>query len=344
MCWVLEDAKNPYICVMILVTGATGMVGAHILLEIAGKGVAVRALYRTETKIDQTRKLFDLYNKSTEFDKISWVKGDITDLPTLEVAISGCELVYHCAALVDFDPKAEEALQKNNIEGTANVANLCLALGVKILCFISSIATLGEMKKNSFINETAEWNPELSASDYAISKNGAEMEVWRANQEGLNVVVVNPGVIVGPMIWKNGSNEITQKIQQNFPFYTLGTTGFVAVSDVAKIGVALVEQRHYNQRFILVAENLTFQNYFNIWADLLHKKRPNIAVRPLMSSVAWRLDWLVSKLFNVKRTLTKETAQAAHSTSIYSNQLICQTLNYQFTDIKSYLEQIISPS
>ena len=136
---------------MILVTGATGLVGSHLALRLIENGEKVRAMYRNETSITQVQSLFNAYDKLSMFESIEWVKADINDITSLELAFKNVERVYHCAALISFDPKDEQALRKTNIEGTANIVNFCLANQIQKLCYVSSIATLGDLKETETI-------------------------------------------------------------------------------------------------------------------------------------------------------------------------------------------------
>ncbi len=231
---------------MVLVTGGTGLVGAHLLLHLIENGENVRAIYRNLNNIEKTKSVFELYKKGELFEKIEWVEADILDVSSLEIAFTNIDYVYHCAALISFDPKDEEALRKINIEGTANMVNFSIARAVKKFCYISSIAALGDLAAHeTYITEETDWNPEKPHSDYAISKYGAEMEVWRGLQEGLDVIILNPGVIMGP-IPKNktnvqGSAELYVKVANGLSFYTLGSTGFVTITDVTRIANALMK-------------------------------------------------------------------------------------------------------
>lgn len=326
---------------MVLVTGGTGLVGSHLLLHLIENGESVRAIYRNLETIQKTKDLFLLYEKEALFEKISWIQADIIDVSSLEMAFENVDYVYHCAALISFDPKDEDALRKNNIEGTANIVNFCIAKNIKKLCFVSSIAALGDLKENEkIITEETEWNPEKPHSDYAISKYGAEMEIWRGQQEGLNSVIVNPGVILGPRIWKQGSGMLFKKIENGFPFYTKGTSGFIAVTDVVKIAVLLMKSDIKNERFTLIAQNIVFQDLFNSIADALIVKRPSIFVSPLLTRFLWRIDWFLSAFFRTKRKLDRATAQASYSKNHYSNEKITKVLGTEFLDIHQYINAI----
>jgi dihydroflavonol-4-reductase len=326
---------------MVLVTGGTGLVGSHLLLHLIENGENVRAIYRKLDTIQKTKNLFSYYQKENLFEKIDWLQADILDIPSLEIAFENVEFVYHCAACISFDPKDEAIIRKTNIEGTANIVNFCLAKNVQKLCFISSIAALGDLKENEkIITEETEWNPEKSHSDYAISKFGAEMEIWRGQQEGLNSIIVNPGVILGPRIWNEGSGIIFNKIEKGFPFYTKGTTGFVAVTDVVQLMVQLMKSEIKNERFALVANTISFQELFNAMADALKVKRPWVYISPFVIGVLWRLDWFFSTFFRTKRILDKETAIASYSESLYSNEKVKNTLEIDFLDIHHYIKEV----
>jgi dihydroflavonol-4-reductase len=327
---------------MILVTGGTGLVGAHLLLHLAENETTIRAIYRSEKKIEKTKNLFTLYNKENLFSKIEWTKADILDVPSLEIAFENIEYVYHCAAQISFDPKDENLLRKINIEGTTNIVNFCIDKNVKKLCHVSSIAALGDLKETeTILNEEIEWNPEASHSDYAITKYGAEMEVWRGQQEGLQVVIVNPGVIFGSTLWKEGSGEFFTKIKKGFPFYSKGSTGYIGVFDVVKIMQLLMKSSISGERFSLVSENTSFEEIISKIALKMNAKKPTFEAKPWMTSLAWRLDWLVSKIFRTRRNITKYGANSLHSDEIISNEKIKNALNFEFQSIDIVLDEII---
>ena len=330
---------------MILVTGGTGLVGAHLLLHlIESQSIGtekVRAIYRSVASLEKTKSLFSMYKKEAFFEQIEWIQADITEVPSLEIAFQNTDTVYHCAALISFDPKDEDILRKTNIEGTANIVNFCIAYQIKKLCFISSIATLGDLLPHEkFITEETEWNPEKYHNDYAISKYGAEMEIWRGQQEGLEVIIVNPGVILGPGFREQGSGQLFKKVKNGLKFYTLGSTGFVAVTDVVRMAHELMESEIKNERFTLIAENSIFRDILNAMADALDVKRPEIHAKPFFIEILWRLDWFVSNVFQQKRKLSQATARASYSENTYSNQKIKDQLKTDFIDIHHYIKDI----
>ena len=317
---------------MILVTGGTGLVGSHLLLHLLENGEqSINAIYRTERNIRKTKAIFANNNKSDLFSKIYWIEADILDVPSLEIAFQNIQYIYHCAAQISFNPDDESSMRKVNIEGTANIVNFCIAKNIKKLCYVSSIAALGDLAPNDTqITEESEWNPEMMHSDYAISKFGAEMEVWRGHQEGLDVVIVNPGIILGSGFFNQGSGKLFAAVKKGLPFYTIGSSGYVAVEDVVKIMNQLMDSDIKNERFIVIAENKTYKQVVFLIAENIHVSKPKIEAKPWMLSSAWKMDWLVSFLFRTKRNISKIAAKSLVNTEQFSNQKIKNLLNYTF--------------
>jgi dihydroflavonol-4-reductase len=327
---------------MILVTGGTGLVGYHLLLQLSIEKEAIRAIYRSEKKLQHVKNLFQAANQLTAFEKIDWIKTDILDVPALELAFKDVSLVYHCAALVSFNPKDEDKLYQNNIVGTANVVNLSLSKNVKKLCYVSSIAALGNgTEHNLIINEETERNNEAIRSDYSISKFGAEMEVWRGFQEGLDVVIVNPGVIFGNGFPKEGSSLFIQNIKDGQSFYTLGKLGIIAVEDVVKALTTLMKSTISGERFILVAEDVTYKELFDRIADTLQAKKPKYEVKKWQVQIARVLEFIFATLFFRKRMLTKSTINSLYNLEIHDTSKIKKAIDFEFLDMKVYLKGLI---
>lgn len=327
---------------MILVTGGTGLVGAHLLYNLCKEHSKIVALYRNETHQKNTLDIFELYGDTSNYQNIIWRKADITDIPSLEIAFKDISYVYHAAATVSFNPKDEALLRKVNIEGTANIVNLCLEFGIKKLCFVSSIATLSKTPGIKVIDEEADWNPEEAHSDYSITKYGAETEVWRGAQEGLSVVIVNPGVIFGFGMWHVNTGSLFTKIKKSFPFYTKGTTGVVAVEDVVNAMILLMNSTVENERFILVNQNMSFKDLFALIATKLNVKAPRFYAPKWLTEIAWRINSFISFItfYKVNGQLNKYGTRSSHSTSYYNGTKIKKSVAFNYTPFDSSIEQI----
>lgn len=319
---------------MILVTGGTGLVGAHLLYKLTDGDEPIRAIYRKDHKLEKVKNVFRYYDNdtATRFKKIEWILCELSDITILEKAFEGVTQVYHCAAFISFDPSHYKALMKSNQEGTANVVNQCIHHGINKLCYVSSIATIGTPIKKLQATEETEFNT-TNVNVYALSKHAAESEVWRGSQEGLNVVVVNPGVILGPGFWYRGSGVFISRNAKKRNFYLNGGTGFVSVSDVVKAMVLLMQSNIINERFILVSENLSFRDVQKTIAECFGHQPPKRELKKWMLEIVWRLDWLRSKLTSSSRILTKNSVSTLSQRTNYSNEKIKTALTFEFEPI-----------
>jgi nucleoside-diphosphate-sugar epimerase len=322
---------------MVLVTGGTGLVGSHLLLHLAKQGEKVRALIRPTSSKQQVSRLF--HRHPEWFQQIEWVYGDILDVPLLAEAMEGVEKVYHCAALISFLKKDRHDLLEINRNGTANVVNLCLETGVKKLCYVSSVAAISRVTEGERITESTPWNEQAGHSHYAVSKQAAEREVWRGIAEGLNAVIVNPGIIIGPGNWHSGSGKLFRSIWNGLSFYSEGMSGFVSAADVARCMHALMESPISAERFIVVAENLTYREVLFEIADRLNKKRPSIKANPWLSGIAWRLSAMASVFTGTSPLITRETAASGLKQVQFSNDKIRKATGMEFEKIKAVIEQ-----
>ena len=324
----------------ILVTGGTGLVGAHLLANLVLEGKSVRATYRKNSNLKAVAQVFSYYSEDKSLvDKIDWVEADVIDIPALSKAFTDISEVYHCAAMVSFNKKDDTLMRKINIEGTANMVNIALANSVSKFCYVSSIASLGKSIKDKPLNEENEWNPEAKNYGYAISKYGGEMEVWRGAQEGLNVVIVNPGVIFGSGLWGNNTGKFFSNASKSFAYYTTGETGFVGVRDVVKAMLQLMQEEKFNQRYVLVSENLSFQYIMTKMAHVLGTKPPSKKVTPLLASIAWLLAWIQAKLTRKQPLITKHTSKSAQKIQHYDAAKIKKAIGFKFEPIANVIER-----
>ena len=327
---------------MILVTGGTGLVGAHLLYTLIDNNEEVRAIYRKTSDLNAVKKVFSYYTSDVDrlFNKIDWQLADITDILSLEVVFKNIDYVYHCAAYISFNPRHFKTLKKVNVEGTANVVNLCISEKVIKICYISSVASLGKTENESLITEECEFNPNDRNSVYSITKHQAEMEVWRGSQEGLEVVIVQPGVIIGECIWSSASCGIFRTIAKGLKFYTPGGIGIVDVKDVVKVMIYLTKSKLKNQAYILVGENILYKKLLTKISNKLHRKAPKLLIsKTLMLSFA-NFDWVLNKLFKTRRKLLKSTVRNLFKRSFYDSSKITTTMNFNFSDLDKTIERV----
>jgi dihydroflavonol-4-reductase len=284
---------------MILVTGGAGLLGNELITQLLAQGKQVKAIYNNSPLAD-----FKSVN-------LTQLQCNILDVVGLEEAMKDVEEVYHCAAIVTFNPKRKMEMFKINIEGTANIVNAALDAGIKKMVYVSSVAALGRIREDEPINETMNWTEETSNSNYGQSKYLAELEVWRGIGEGLNAVMVSPVIILGAGDWNGGSSKIFQSVYNEFPWYADGTTGFVDVRDVATAMTQLMDSDITAQRFILSAENKSYREVFNLIAKAFGKKPPYKKVTPFIAKIVWRLEAIKSFFTKQDPLVTRETAITA---------------------------------
>lgn len=310
----------------ILVTGGTGFVGSYLLRYLVNRGYSqVRALRRPESRMDLVAPVAG---------QVEWVEGDVLDIFSLEDALEGVSRVFHCAALVSFDPGDNKRLMQVNVEGTANLVNAALRAGVKKFIHTSSIATLGRTREGETLDESRIWQRGRFNTRYAISKFLAEQEVWRGMAEGLEVGIVNPSVIIGSGRWEEGALRLFKYVWDQHPFYPTGATGFVDVRDVARFMIRLMESPISNERFVLNAGNRSYRWVLSEIARRLDRRPPRIAVRPWMRGLAWRLATLSAKVQGKRPFLTREVAANASRTFYFDNSKSREYFDFDYQPLQ----------
>lgn len=323
---------------MIFVTGATGILGRVIVLELLKKGKNVRASKRPGSNLNDVRHSYSVYTENSDdlFNKIGWIDVDFDDLDALQNALKGVDEVYHCAAKVSFHPHDEKEMYHTNVKGTENLLFACEGSQVKKFLHVSTIAVLDLFNEKGELDESSEFNPKEEHSAYAISKHLAEMEVWRASAEGLNTVIVNPGMIIGSGNWGQSSGDIFPTFEKN-GFTFSGGTSYVDVRDAAEISIELMEKNVFGERFILISENKKYAALGQQIRSKLGLKEAKILTKSQLN--LGRLanilfGWLIPKL----RIITKSNIESISSLNTISNQKIKKELDYQFIPVKESID------
>ena len=324
---------------MILVTGGTGLVGSHLIYQLTLENNVIRATHRADSDIERVKLLFKFYSKDFNelFKKIEWIEADLNNLSQLQDAFKDISFVYHCAAYISFDPSRYEILRRVNIRGTANIVNLCIKNKIKKLCHVSSVATLGYNIKE--IDENNYWDGNKHKSAYAISKYGAEMEVWRGVQEGVKSVIINPGVIIGPGFSKSAFGKIIKMVTKKKRFHTCGKTGYVDVRDIANIMIRLMNSKIENERYIVVNKNLSYKRVIDIVSSNLGLKNKSTFLSKSKLKIALMLDLVSSKFLNKERKLSKALCKTLTRNFNYSSKKIKKSLSFEFTSILETFEK-----
>lgn len=320
---------------MILVTGGTGHLGAHLLYQLVQNNKPVRAIFRNQSQLEKTRKIFTLYEPEPEelLRKIEWIPGDVTDYFSILEALKDITVVYHAAGFVSFNSRDIKRLKEVNSIGTANIVNGCLEMGVSRLCHVSTIATLGDTAAQMNKTEDLIWNQGESASAYAKSKFQGEMEVWRGIHEGLNAVIVNPSVIIGPGMWMGPGKNILESISKGFKFYPPGSTGYIDVRDVARIMILLAEGETKAERFILNSENISYKTMMDLIAEHMNTRKPTIQITHSVARMALMIEKMRALFTCTLPRISLDSLHIAFENLAYSNEKVKKLTGIQFISI-----------
>ncbi len=328
---------------MVFITGSTGLVGGHLLVQLFKRGEKIKALKKSMSSLRELKIICEHYGiEFTEiYAKVEWITGDILDKTSFSSALKDIKTIYHCAAIVSFGNCAPGILQQINIEGTRNITELALEYGIPCFAFVSSIGALGQSKTSETITEETPWNQNNDASVYSNSKYLSEQVVWEAAKKGLNVVIVNPGVILGAGDFTKGSLTFFSTVRKGMSFYTHQQTGYVDVRDVCRAMLYLVDNKIYNERFILVSENLTNRQLFTLIACALGRKPPFIPVGQNGLKLAAWLEKRLCRRTGKAPLLTPEIILSATKTDTYSSDKFIRTTGLEFVPMKKCIEEAI---
>ena len=323
---------------MVLVTGATGILGRVLVLELLKQGKSVRATKREMSNLQEVKKSWNFYTSQADeyFKKIEWVEVDFEDLDSLRIVLEGIEEVYHCSAKVSFYPKDEAEMFKTNIEGTKNLLYIAEEKSVKKFLFVSSIAVFDKINEKGKIDEESGFDGKKQNSAYALSKYLSEMEVWRTYAEGMNTIIINPGVIIGSGNWGKSSGDLFPSFEKS-PFSFSGGTAYVDVRDVAKTAVILMEKEKFGERYIIISENKKYKEVADKIRQFLGKNE-SVILPKFWLNLGYGLNLALGWLFPYLRIISKENIKMLTEFTPISNKKIIKELNFQFISVKDSLD------
>ena len=327
----------------IAVTGGTGLIGSHLVAELLKRGCRIRLLVRDMRRVGQLHKTLSRMEADSYFGRIEFYETELNNPHTLAAALTDMEVVFHCAALVTFDPERADEVVSVNTEITTHVVNACLQCGVGLMVHISSIATLGSCRLGQrAIDETCILNNPVGRSPYSVSKIYAENAVQRGMVEGLRAVIVNPSVVIGEGDMNSSSSRLVAYAMHRRVFYTKGVKGYVDVRDVARAAVRLAETpQAVGKRFIVSAENLSFGALFSMAARVSGHRPPLIPLGRRVLTGIYKVEKLLNKWFGRRPILSEALIANACDMSYYDNSRMKNLLNFTYTPIRETLERVI---
>jgi dihydroflavonol-4-reductase len=325
-----------------LVTGATGIVGSHVVLELLQRNQPVVAAKQKNSNLKQVEKLFSYYtpNHKQLFEKITWVELDVCDIFSIEDALEGISTVYHCAGFVSFNKSDRKKLMQINETGTANVVIACMKKKIDALCHVSSLATINNLDYTLPLHEEVFWKASGKESDYALSKYNAEREVWRGIEEGLNAVIVNPGIILSSGFWHQSSSQIFDTCYNGNKFYTNGMGSYISANDVAKAMIELTQKRLFANRYILIENSYSYHDIFNQIHAHLEKPLPTIQATRIVLEIGKIGTALISFFSGKKQKITRSIINSALNKQTFSNKKLKEAIELPLNPIYLSITQI----
>ena len=310
----------------ILITGATGLVGRYLARSFSELG-ELYGLKRPESRLE------DL-----QIPGIQWRDGDITDYQSLEVAFEGMDMIIHVAALVSYESKDASRMIKINVEGTTNVVNVMLEQGIKKLIHISSVAALGRSPELTELDETHKWIESPLNTPYAISKYQADLEVWRGAQEGLDVMLFYPSVVLAKIVDNRSSTQLYNYVLEENIYYPKGTINYIDVRDLSEAIVKLYQAKHWGDHFILSAGAVSYKTFFGEIAEAFGKKAPYKPVTTISLKLLLFFT-KIAKAFGInKLPLSPQTAMLAQRKFILSNKKLLSAISHEFHPLQNTLK------
>ncbi|MDQ0595078.1 dihydroflavonol-4-reductase [Chryseobacterium ginsenosidimutans] len=312
---------------MILVTGATGLLGRVITLELIKKGKKVRACKRSGSDLSDVRKSYHFYTPKADFffDQIEWVDIDFNKHQSLYASLKDVEEVYHCAAKVSFDPKDSEEVLETGITSTRNLLRACMYMPVKKFLFVSSAAVLNVNKKKIELQINQNYK---AYSSYVVSKYISEKMIWQAYKEGLNTVIINPGMIIGSGNWKKGNSQMLNIfVTSRFTFS--GGTSCVDVRDVATVAINLMEKNIFGERFCISSENILYKDLSTRIRRMMGLEKPIVCPKILLKSLK-PLRLILGMIDRKARFLIDENIEFVSERQYYNSKKIKNRIHCSF--------------
>lgn len=321
---------------MILITGGTGLIGSELIRQLVASGEPVRMIYRDRSSIEPLQ----IWK-----DKIEFVRADILDITELDEVMEGITQVFHCAGNNGRMNHAYEELMKTNAEGTANVVNAMLYRGVKRILYVSALPAIGGIPEKT-VNEETRWEKNKYVSSYALSMTLAEREIWRGGVEGLEVIVVNAGTVLGiDSARKSRLTELVMQMQKGRLYTLNGCLNYVDVRDLGDVMIRLMKQQGLSdQRYIVVAGNIPVRQFLETAGKSFRLDFRTIVLGKFSAYSRIPFDQLRNWLTGQPRKWRLEELRYTMAGFRYDPAKLKSDLNYTFTPLESTLSRLAAES
>ncbi|MFT7484817.1 MAG: dihydroflavonol-4-reductase [Candidatus Paceibacteria bacterium] len=316
---------------LVLVTGAGGFLGAHVVRALLQSGHEVRAIVRSGRPRNHIRKL-----------GVELVDGDVLDEPGMNDACKGVDAIIHCASLISYWARQRTQLERINVEGPMVLLRSANAAGVRRIIHISSAGTVGTSTSGEILDESAPWDVEAPLIPYLKTKRMGESLLLAAAWGGMEVVVVNPSLMLGPHLDGSAPSPLISGIMRGrLPWIPPGGVSVTDVTDVAQAVVRSLETGRSGQRYLMAGHNVTWEGLYEAIAESADGRVPKKKLSQR------RLSWLTRAarardLVNLTRPpWTPEVYRSYGSYSWFRSDKAAAELGYDVRSLKRIVRHAV---
>ncbi len=310
---------------MILVTGGNGRLGNVLVRELNKRGKKVKLLVRKSSNVDALKDC-----------KCEYVYGDILEKESLKKALEEVEAVFHLAGFINISQVDRDITLKVNIEGTKNIADICLEKGIPLI-YSSSIHAIEAPKDGTLITEDTSLatNLETSRGAYDYSKATATQYILDLGKKGLKYIVFHPTGIIGPYDYEPsffGAGMISL-IKSGVKFNIGGKYDYVDVRDVVGAILEGYEKQKYGNRYILSGDVLDMKEYMEYIKEFSN-------IYGISKILGFELSLLlgrIASIFNKRGQITPYSVKTLNSNSNISHSKATKEIEYAPMSVKESL-------
>ena len=330
----------------ILITGGCGFLGQHLTKYILDKFPEIKIKI-----IDLKANPNPVYDFS-KYDRIQIeLNRNICEYDSIKNDFDNIDVVIHLAGVISFSIKDKDFLHNVNVNGTANVLRAAKNGNVNKVIHISSVAALGyDNKKDKPVNEKFkfDWKKAVSKKKYyMLSKHLADVEVEKYRKQGLDIVILYPGLLYGPGDMTNTSRLIKAIKDQRIPFNMPGGTNIIDVRDVAKGIIDVLRKNPKNEDFLLSGHNMMFVDSNRIIAEVLSVDPPKRVMPKFLNFPLFHLFMFIETISKNKVELTADNVDSGFLFRYFDNSKALEKLGWKpetkfketITDTVKWLEK-----
>ena len=316
----------------VLVTGANGLLGSHVVRVLIQHGFPVRVLVREGSNLQALDGL-----------QIELFKGNISSAENVERAVKGCDFIVHAAARTSQSPSGIVAYIEPNILSTQLIINAARKFGIKRLVYVSTANCFGNGSKKHPGDEEKPFLSWMKKSGYAYSKYQAQQMVLKsAEKDNLDVVVVNPTFLIGENDVKPSSGKIFfHVVNKRAIFYPPGGKNFVDAA-VAAEGVvnALIKGRK-GECYLLAGQDLSYREFFEKVAKITGQTSVFLPLPRWVIITLGYFGSFIEKVFKIPVDLTKVNARMLCMENYYSSEKAVREIDFQQIQVEESIEKAI---